>query len=364
MHFKYLVTGICILFAGFLSDNFYLVKPHYENIQPFMGAADTEYTITGVGDMMYGTDFPSSKYLPRADDPFALIAGVADTISSTDILTGNLEGSFLNGGSPFKKCRDTTLCYLFRMPERYIYVLKKASFDFLCLANNHFGDFGWPAVSRTTSLLDSLGIKYAGPVEHKYAIVEKDSVRFGFCAFSTTAGAVDMNDSALCGSVVRELSAICDIVIVSFHGGAEGEDFQHVTRQHEIFHGEDRGDVYGFAHHMIDCGADVVFGHGPHVSRAIEIYKERLICYSLGNFCTYGRFNILGPNGIAPVVRAKVDKKGKFLSGRIIPMMQGQDGIVRMDPEKRAIRKIKELTSADFPEAKYSVTDDGQILNN
>jgi poly-gamma-glutamate capsule biosynthesis protein CapA/YwtB (metallophosphatase superfamily) len=250
------------------------------------------------------------------------------------------------------------------MPERYSSVLRKAGFDFLCLANNHFSDFGWPAVSRTTTILDSLGIKYAGPVEHKYAIVEKDSVRFGFCAFSTTAGAIDMNDTAWCGSVVRELSSKCDIVIVSFHGGAEGEEFQHVTRRNEIFYGEDRGNVYTFTHHMIDCGADVVFGHGPHVSRAIEIYKERLICYSLGNFCTYGRFNILGPNGFSPIVKVKVDKRGKFVSGKIIPVIQDQDGSVRFDPQRKAVRRIKELITSDFPEARFSVFDDGRILNN
>ena len=122
------------------------------------------------------------------------------------------------------------------------------------------------------------------------------------------------------------LADTCDIVIVSFHGGAEGADFQHVPKTNEMFHGENRGDVYNFAHTMIDNGADVVFGHGPHVTRAIEVYKDRFISYSLGNFCTYGRFNLAGPNGLAPIVKINVDTSGRFLSGRIIPVYQTMAG--------------------------------------
>jgi hypothetical protein len=82
---------------------------------------------------------------------------------------------------------------------------------------------------------------------------------------------------------------------------------------------------------MIDNGADVVFGHGPHVTRAIEVYKDRFISYSLGNFCTYGRFNLAGPNGIAPIVKLNVDITGKFVSGRIIPVYQPWPGGVKPD---------------------------------
>ena len=66
---------------------------------------------------------------------------------------------------------------------------------------------------------------------------------------------------------------------------------------------QNRGSVYRFAHEVVDAGADVVFGHGPHVTRALEFYRDRLICYSLGNFATYRRFNLSGPNGIAPIVK-------------------------------------------------------------
>jgi len=317
--------------------------------------------ITGVGDIMLGTSFPSVKYLPPGDNPYLLLESVSDTLINSDITFGNLEGSFLNNGEAAKKCRDSTLCYLFRMPEKYVSALTSTGFDLLSLANNHFGDFGLPSRNRTKAILDSVGIKYAGLLESPWSVLEKDSILYGFCAFAPNAGTVNINDTEKAIEIVRMLADSCDIVIVSFHGGAEGAEFQNVTKTDEIFYGENRGNVYKFAHTMIDNGADVVFGHGPHVTRAIEVYKDRFISYSLGNFCTYGRFNLAGPNGIAPIVKLNVDLSGRFLSGRIIPVYQPWPGGVRYDPASRVIHKIRDLMAADFPESVIDLSVKGEI---
>ena len=157
------------------------------------------------------------------------------------------------------------------------------------------------------------------------------------------------------------LDSLNDIVIVSFHGGAEGKKYQHVTRKTEYFYGENRGNIYAFAHALIDAGADVVFGHGPHVTRAIEVYKERFISYSLGNFCTFARFNLQGENGIAPIMKLYTDHQGRFLKGRIIPVLQEGQGGPKIDPEGRAILKIRELTEKDFPETPLTIEETGII---
>ena len=317
--------------------------------------------ITGVGDIMLGTSFPSSRFLPPHDNPFLLLESVSDTLSSSDITFGNLEGSFFNNGEAVKKCRDTTICYLFRMPEKYVSALTASGFDILSLANNHFGDFGLPARNRTKEILDSVGIIYGGLLEHPWSVFEKDSLVYGFCAFAPNAGTVSINDISGAGEIVKMLADTCDIVIVSFHGGAEGAEFQNVPKINEMFHGESRGDVYNFAHTMIDNGADVLFGHGPHVTRSIEVYKDRFISYSLGNFCTYGRFNLSGPNGIAPIMKIDVNTSGRFLSGRIIPVFQSWIGGVKIDSNRRVINKIRELMAADFPDASITVSDKGEI---
>jgi hypothetical protein len=247
------------------------------------------------------------------------------------------------------------------MPEKYVSALTASGFNILSLANNHFGDFGLPSRIRTREILDSVGIKYAGLIEHPWSVFRKDSLLYGFCAFAPNAGTVNINDIEEAGKIVKMLADTCNIVIVSFHGGAEGADFQNVPKTDEIFHGEDRGDVYKFAHTMIDNGADVVFGQGPHVSRSIEVYKDRFISYSLGNFCTYGRFNLAGPNGLAPIVKINVDTTGRFLSGRIIPAYQPWPGGVMYDDNKRVINKIRDLTAEDFPDAVITISDNGKI---
>ena len=310
---------------------------------------------------MFGTSFPSPQYLPHHDNPLMLLGALADTLSSSDITFGNLEGSFLDEGEPVKKCRDTARCYLFRMPERYSSALASSGFDIISLANNHFGDFGLPARKRTMELLDSFGIYYGGLVEHPYSVFERDSIIYGFCAFAPNAGTISINEIPAAEAIVRYLADTCDIVIVSFHGGAEGADYQRVTRTDEMMFTENRGDVHRFSHMMIDAGADVVFGHGPHVTRAVEVYRDRFIGYSLGNFCTYGRFNLKGPGGIAPVVKLRVNSAGQFISGKIIPVYQIPEAGVRIDPDKRVIRKIQELIALDFPESVIKVTDNGEI---
>ncbi|MFC1734220.1 CapA family protein, partial [candidate division KSB1 bacterium] len=320
---------------------------------------DTLLTIVGVGDIMLGTNYPSKIYLPPNNQ--CLLDPVDSFLIQADVTFGNLEGTILSRGGTPKGCRDPSKCYVFRMPNRYINCLVSAGFDFLSLANNHSGDFGSIGRNNTMRLLDSTGIKYAGLISHPVSVFEKDGIKYGFCAFAPNSGTCDIRNIPKAQQMVRDLDEKCDIIIVSFHGGAEGAKYQHVTRSGEKFYGENRGNVYDFAHKMIDAGADMVFGHGPHVTRAIDIYKDRFIIYSLGNFCTYHRFNLSGPNGLAPIIELKVDKDGSFVKGKIIPTYQQGEGGPLIDPQKRVITKLQELTAADFPEVGVKIDDEGNI---
>jgi hypothetical protein len=170
-----------------------------------------------------------------------------------------------------------------------------------------------------------------------------------------------VNDIQEAKAIVKELDSLCDIVIVSFHGGAEGGQYQNVPRAHEPFHGEDRGDVYSFSHQLIDAGADIIFGNGPHVTRAVEVYKKRFIAYSLGNFCTYGGINVAGINGWAPIIKVFANSKGAFIKAEITPTYQIARDRVKIDTEKRVIKKIQELTKKDFPEVPVRIDDKGLI---
>jgi hypothetical protein len=316
-------------------------------------------SIIGVGDIMMGTNYPKASYLPPKGTN--LLDSVKHILQDADVTFGNLEGVLLDDGGEPKNCKNPDACYVFRSPEYMALYLLDAGFDVMSVANNHTGDFGNPGRKNTARVLDSLKINFAGTLERNYATFTLHEIDYGFVAFAPNTGTVSIHDIEGAKSLVQMLDSISDIVIVSFHGGAEGKDHQHIPRERESYYGEDRGDVYAFSHTLVDAGADIIFGHGPHVTRAIEVYNDRFIAYSLGNFCTYARFNLSGPNGIAPIVKLQVNRNGEFLSGKIFPVKQIGSGMPIIDPEKAAIFKIRELTHIDIPESKIVIDDNGII---
>jgi len=333
--------------------------PDTVEVAVFEVAEDT-LLIAGVGDIMMGTNFPDAGYLPP-DDGEWLFDDVKGILTNTDLTFGNLEGVLLDSGGTQKHCSNPDVCYLFRTPVHYVSYLVEAGFDVMSLANNHAGDFGEEGRSSTIKTLEAAGIFQAGQLRQPYVIFEKNQITYGFAAFSPNTGTLSINDIPGAVKIINHLDSLSDVVIVSFHGGAEGSKFQHVTRETETFYGENRGNVYEFSHRLIDAGADIIFGHGPHVSRAIEVYKDRFIAYSLGNFCTYARFNLRGENGVAPLVLVKTDPQGRFYSGRIIPIKQEGEGGPIIDTGQEAIKVIRNLTQTDFPELNINIDDDGII---
>jgi hypothetical protein len=325
-------------------------------------AEDTFYTIIGVGDMMLGTNYPAASYLP-ANGGKDMLKAFEDTLKNADVTFGNLEGTILDKGGTPKRCNNPAACYVFRSPTSYGAHFKNAGFDLLSLANNHSGDFGAEGRRITKQTLDEQGIAYAGLAgTDETAIIERNGLKIGFCAFAPNRGTCDIRNIARAKAIVESLVDKSDIIIVSFHGGAEGASHQNVPRRSETYYGENRGNVYEFAHAVVDAGADIVFGHGPHVTRSAELYNDRFIIYSLGNFCTYGRFSLRGPAGIAPIIKLKVDKEGKFASGTVIPTYQQKTHGPKLDPQKRAITKLIELTKQDFPETDLVIGQEGNLL--
>lgn len=317
-------------------------------------------SIIGVGDIMLGTNYPSEKYLPPNDGK-DLLDPVKEILRDATVTFGNLEGVLLTGDGEVKKCQNPNVCYAFKSPDHYAGYIEDAGFDVLSVANNHVGDFGNTGRENTTRILESKGISFAGLEKYPYSAFERDGVRFGFCAFSPNTGTQKINDYENARKIVQYLDSVCDVVIVSFHGGAEGAGYKRITRKKELFLGEDRGNPYEFARVVIDAGADIVFGHGPHLTRAIDLYKDRFIAYSLGNFATYGRFNLKGSLGVAPIVKVLTDKNGKFLEARITAIKQEGEGGPVLDETGAVIKEIRQLTELDIPEADLFISEEGTV---
>jgi len=316
-------------------------------------------TIAAVGDIMMGTDFPEN-ILPD-DDGVGFLTAVTPILSAPDVTFGNLEGVLQDGGEPVKQCKDTRICFLFRTPTRYAQYLAAAGFDVMSLANNHARDFGEEGRSSTMAALDAVGIRHSGR-EGTVASWIANGRRVALVAFAPNVGSNSLNDPQIGLPLVTQLAATHDIVIVSFHGGAEGNGAEVLPFAREIFAGEDRGDVVEFAHAMVDAGADLVLGHGPHVVRPMELYHDRLIAYSLGNFATYYGISVEGIRGIAPILLCTLDDDGRFLSGRIEPTTQIRPAGPSLDPAHAVTELLRTLTENAFPQGLLEISTDGQLV--
>ncbi len=319
-------------------------------------------TVAAVGDIMMASPFPNESRMPP-NDGADLLKDVTPILSAADIAFGNLEGPIVDGGTSAKCRPGSTQCFAFRTPTRYGKYLKEAGFDVMSVANNHAGDFGLAGRVSTQKVLDEQGIKYAGSLEPPATIAYLDvkGKKVGFIAFGHNNGMPNVNDLAGARQLVLEAKKKANLVIVSFHGGAEGTDRQRVPNASEIFLGENRGNLPAFAHTVIDAGADVVLGHGPHVMRGMEIYKDRLIAYSLGNFATYGWFRLAGETALTMVLEVKIDADGKFLGGKINAATLEGKGIPTLDKNGTSIRTVRNLSIADFGPNAPKIADDGTI---
>jgi poly-gamma-glutamate capsule biosynthesis protein CapA/YwtB (metallophosphatase superfamily) len=296
---------------------------------------------------------------------------VRELLRDADLAFGNLEGPLVDenlppvctkGGIAEKsKGQGGNTCFSFRMPTKYGSLLHEAGFDVVSVANNHAYDFGEAGRASTLKILGGLGIAAAGrPSGVAHLVVA--GTKIDFVAFATETTSDDLRDLEAARTLVASSVATADVVIVSFHGGAEGPNAQHVPEGSETFWGEDRGAVKTFARAMIDAGADLVLGHGPHVVRGMEVRGGRLVAYSLGNFATYGAMNLSGPMGVSLALEVRMRADGTFVGGRIHPIVQVSPGGPRPDPSAAIVKIVDELSKSDFGTDAVRVDANGTLL--
>jgi poly-gamma-glutamate capsule biosynthesis protein CapA/YwtB (metallophosphatase superfamily) len=310
---------------------------------------------------MLGTDFPEN-ILPD-DDGVGFLRDVTPSLSSADIAFGNLEGVLMDGGEAIKQCGSSSACFVFRSPTRYAAYLRDAGFDVMSLANNHAQDFGDPGRDSTMQALDSVGLLHSGR-DGDVASWTVKGRRVAMIAFAPNVGSHQLNDLPRARELVSGLAGRHDIVIVSFHGGAEGENVGYIPFTREIFQGEDRGNVVEFARAMVDAGADLVLGHGPHVLRPMELYRDRLIAYSLGNFATYYGISVTGVRGLAAILTVRVDDDGRFLQGHLEPTIQIRPAGPSIDVQRQAVEELRWRTAQSFPWGDLVITPDGALVRS
>jgi poly-gamma-glutamate synthesis protein (capsule biosynthesis protein) len=258
---------IALITAGYF---LFLIKPNPApvsdsaavNVTPEAMEVVVEVKVLAFGDLLL------DRYIKKAIDKYGSdypFKNIKSLLVGNDLTLANLEGAFTD----FKPRPIDPNNISFTFDPQLLPAIKEAGFNIFSLANNHSQDFGRQGFSQSQAYLDANGIDYFGTFSNdgKISLVKNvKGLRFGFVGYN------EFGNSAK--GVIAEIKRIkpeVDCIIVFAHWGVEyktnfSRDQEQIGRQ------------------FIDAGADIVLGSHPHVIQPIEIYKNRIIFYSLGNF--------------------------------------------------------------------------------
>ena len=315
-------------------------------------------TIKAVGDIIPGTNFPNYR-LPRFRDQL-LPKSVRTQLQGSDILFGNFESSLTNYPYTAKDISRGQV-FAFRSPPAYAQLFAEAGFNVFNMANNHAMDFGPVGFKDTKKNLEAVGIATLG---HKNQILylEANNISVAMIGFSPYEIYNSIHNLGVAQALVAEAKKKANIIVVSMHAGAEGTGALQVKNQTEFFYGENRGNSIKFARNMIDAGADLVLGHGPHVPRAMEIYKGKIIAYSLGNFLGYRTLSTNAQTGDSMILEVKLNPAGNLISSKIIPVRMDRQGIPHIDQRFQTVRLMRYLNNQAFPKNPVKINKKGEIV--
>lgn len=329
--------------------------------QPNTGAssapAKAPISMSATGDVVMGQ--APSRVAPNNGK--GMFDGVAELLKA-DFQMMNLEQTITDDTGVTKCAAGSTSCTAFRTAPATAQNLKDAGTHLVSLANNHAWDYGEKGYKNTQAALDGVQIKYTGWPD-QITVSEVKGVKVavvGFAPYAQWSNVCSDTDKA--STLIKKAATQADIVVVQVHMGAEGSDKTRVKPGTEFAFGENRCDPIKFSHTVIDAGADLVVGHGPHVVRGMEFYQGRLIAYSLGNFTGYGgALNNSGILGVTAVIKVSLNPDGTWAGGTLIPTYMADKGIPKPDPQKRAITTITDLTKKDFATTGPTIAADGTI---
>ena len=308
---------------------------------PAASARGRALSLVWGGDVTLG-----SRYGHPPQHGWPQLAPVAGVLRHADLSAVNYEGTFGSGG-PSKCGGGRPNCFAFQAPPANARTLHRAGVDIVNQANNHAHDFGPYGMGATRGALRAAGVASTG-APGQLRVLRRHGMRVAFAGFSTYPWAASMSSDAVVRGLVRRAARRADVVVVFFHAGAEGAGHTHVPYGAEHAYGEYRGDSRHFARVAIDAGADLVLGSGPHVLRGLEVYRHRLIAYSLGNLTGWHNFGTAGATGVSALLRVVVDGRGRVVRGQVTSLLLDATGVPRPDPAQHALRMMSALSRSDF----------------
>lgn len=324
--------------------------------EPGGSASRKTISLSATGDIVLGN---APSRLPAAGGK-----GFFDSVRTAlaaDLVMGNLEQPLTEDTGTGKCSAGSTSCFQFRAPPGYAAHLRDAGFELLNQANNHGYDYGAAGYANTQKALERYDLRHTG-ARDQITVVEVEGVKVAAVGFSSYAWNNDVTNLTTARQIVERAATMADLVVVQVHMGAEGADKVHVKPGTERYYGENRGDPVRFSRAMIDAGADLIVGHGPHVLRAMEFYQGRLIAYSLGNFAGGGRMLVNdGRLGWGGVLKVSLAADGAWAGGEFISTYMNDAGKPTLDSRKRGLGLVRELSAADFKTTGARLSADGAI---
>lgn len=246
-----------------------------EDVVCTVTVSDTKtITISTLGDCTLGTDtnfstVNSFNAYDEANGHDYFFQNVKSILEEDDVTFANLEGTFTTSNDRQDKQ------YAFKGDPDYTEILTDGSVEVVTLANNHSGDYGEQGLADTETALEEAGIDYC--IGDTITVKEVNGVKIAFIGIFVNYG-TDDSEKQLRSDIENAKKQGAELIITAFHWGSEKATQPDETQQ-------------SLAHTAIDCGADLVVGHHPHVLQGIEKYNGKYIAYSLGNFCFGGNSN-------------------------------------------------------------------------
>jgi poly-gamma-glutamate capsule biosynthesis protein CapA/YwtB (metallophosphatase superfamily) len=307
-----------------------------------------------------GDAVPASIDRGLPPDPSRLLGAVTPLTRAPDVMIGNLEGTLTDHAGDSKCTPGRTDCAAFRSPPGYARLFATAGYDVLSLANNHAHDHGPAGLAQTRQVVRAAGIATTGGPD-EIAVRTVRGIRVAVVGFAPYGWAAPLNDPAAVRRLVGQAAREADVVVVVFHGGAEGTGALHVPAGRETAFGEDRGDLRAFARTAVAAGADAVLGAGPHVVRGAEVVAGRPAAYSVGNLVGYRVLSTAGVLGTTAIVQLTFRADGTWTGGRLHATRQVAPGYAEPDPARTAIALIARLSREDFGPTALRVAADGTL---
>jgi poly-gamma-glutamate capsule biosynthesis protein CapA/YwtB (metallophosphatase superfamily) len=226
-------------------------------------SAKKTVTLIATGDVL-AARMVNLKSIQAQDFTWAF-AKTAERLSMGDLTFINLETPLL------ENCPTQTTGFIFCGDPRHVEGFKKAGVDIVNIANNHIGNYGLAGVEETEQILNSAGFKISGRSDP--SVIEVKGQKFAFVGFNEVdlQPGINLSEPHIVQEKMLLAKAQADVVIAAFHWGAE-YTYEPTWHQREL------------AQLAIDAGADVIIGHHPHWFQSIEVYKNKPIVYSHGNF--------------------------------------------------------------------------------